>query len=122
MTKQNRRALLTVAAAVLPASGITVTPSSQLPAGSRCMATGTAVCRYVDPAGVEARPGGGSRSFRTLEEAAASVNPGDVVIARDGVYTGGPIILEIRRSGTVAHPIVFKAETPGGAVLDRSEE
>src|ERR1041385_6005995 len=116
MPKRNRNGLATFVAAGLLTIGGMVSPSAQAPAGSRCVATGTGVCRYVDPAGTEPRAGG--RSYRTLQEAAGSVNPGDVVIAGDGVYTGGPIILEIRRSGTAANPIVFKAENPGGAVLD----
>jgi hypothetical protein len=50
------------------------------------------------------------------------VNPGDIVIVRDGVYTGtagsSSSLVTIRRSGTAGRWITFKAEEPWGAVLD----
>ena len=81
-------------------------------------ATGGGVCRFVDPKGNDGNPGTGGAPYRTLQQAANVVNPGDVVIVRDGTYTGGSTILDITRSGTAAHPIVFAAEHRGGAVLD----
>jgi hypothetical protein len=98
---------------------ITVTASTPPPPPSAvCAPTGSGVCRYVDPAGNDGNPGTSSQPYRTLQQAAGVVNPGDVVVVRNGTYTGGAIILEITRSGTAANPIVFKAETQWGAVLN----
>jgi hypothetical protein len=69
-----------------------------------CAPTGSGTCRYADPA--------------NLQAIADQANPGDVVVVRSGTYTGGATILDITRSGTAANPIVFKAETRGGAVID----
>src|SRR5437899_8681113 len=99
-------------------SAITFAASAPLLSGAPCAPTGSGVCRYVDPAGDDANPGTSSQPFRTLQAAAGVVKPGDVVIVRNGTYTGGPIILEITRSGTAAHPIVFRAERPQGALIE----
>ena len=69
-----------------------------------CGATGGGVCRFVDPNGNDGNPGTGGAPYRTLQQAANVVNPGDVVIVRDGTYTGGSTILDITRSGTAARP------------------
>src|SRR5207249_4929555 len=65
-----------------------------------------------------ANPGTSSQPFRTLQAAAGVVNPGDVVIVRNGTYTGGFNILDIGASGTAANPIVFRAENKWGAIID----
>ncbi len=85
-----------------------------------CVPTGSGVCRYVDgAAGNDANPGTSTQPFRTLSKAAGVVNPGDVVIVRSGVYTGGSgAILDIVRGGTATNLVVFKAEQQWGAVLD----
>jgi hypothetical protein len=115
MTWPDRKRIAKVTSAGLVTA---VTASARLPSESPCTATGSGVCRYTDPAGNDGNPGTSSRPYRTLQQAAAGVNPGDVVIARNGIYTGGPIVLEIRRSGTAANPIVFQAENQWGAVID----
>ena len=97
----------------------TATITVSTPATSTCDATGSGVCRYVDAAsGNDANPGTSSQPYRTLQQAANVVNPGDVVIVRNGVYTGGSTVLGISRSGTSTNGIVFRAETRWGAVID----
>ena len=97
----------------------TATITVSAPATSTCDATGSGVCRYVDAAsGNDANPGTSSQPYRTLQQAANVVNPGDVVIVRNGVYTGGSTVLGISRSGTSTNGIVFRAETRWGAVID----
>jgi uncharacterized protein YjdB len=97
----------------------TATITASVPTTSTCDATGSGVCRYVDAAsGNDANPGTSSQPYRTLQQAANVVNPGDVVIVRNGVYTGGSTVLGISRSGTSSNGIVFRAETRWGAVID----
>src|SRR5207253_2799246 len=55
------------------------------PAG--CAPTGGGRCYYVDAAaGNDGNPGDSARPLRTVQHAADLVNPGDMVIVRDGVY------------------------------------
>ena len=97
----------------------TATITASVPTTSTCDATGSGGCRYVDAAsGNDANPGTSSQPYRTLQQAANVVNPGDVVIVRNGVYTGGSTVLGISRSGTSTNGIVFRAETRWGAVID----
>ncbi len=92
------------------------------PPPSGCGATGSGVCYYVDAAaGNDANPGTSAQPFRTIQRAAVVVNPGDLVIVHDGVYTAGSgayAILDIGRGGTAANLVVFRAEHKWGAVLD----
>ncbi len=97
---------------------ITITVAPPPPSGSVCAPTGSGVCRYVDPSGNDGNAGTSSAPYRTLQQAANVVNPGDVVVVRSGTYTGGATIVDIGRSGTASAPIVFKAETKWGAVLN----
>ena len=77
------------------------------------------MCYYVDAtAGNDASPGTSARPFRTLQHAADLVNPGDGVVVKDGVYTGGSTVVTISRSGTAANWIVFRAAHRWGAVVD----
>src|SRR5439155_22404526 len=99
-------------------SAITFAASAPLLSGSPCAPTGSGVCRYVDPAGDDANPGTSSQPFRTLQAAAGVGNPGDVVIVRNGTYTGGFNILDIGASGTAANPIASRAENKGRAISD----
>ena len=86
---------------------------------SHCGATGPGVCYYVDAtAGNDANPGTSARPFRTLQQAADVVNPGDGVVVKDGVYTGGSTVLNITHSGTAESWIVFRAAHRWGAVVD----
>src|SRR3989441_106313 len=88
------------------------------PAG--CAPTGGGRCYYVDAAaGNDGDPGDSARPLRTVQHAADLVNPGDMVIVRDGVYTGSSSeVLAIGRGGTASSWVVFRAEHKWGAVLD----
>ena len=88
------------------------------PAG--CAPTGGGRCYYVDAAaGNDGNPGDSARPLRTVQHAADLVNPGDMVIVRDGVYTGSSSeVLAIGRGGTASNWVVFRAEHKWGAVLD----
>jgi Right handed beta helix region len=110
-------ALLRATPAILSllVTGIAPLPQST----SRCGATGSGVCRYVDAAkGNDANPGTRTLPFRTLQQAADVANPADDVIVNDGVYTGGSTVLTVGRSGTAGNWIVFRAAHPWGAVVD----
>ena len=88
-----------------------------------CRPSGAGVCRFVDPVrGADGNPGTASLPFRTLQRAADVIDPGDVVIVADGVYTGGDAILELTRSGTPTDWIVIRAEHRWGAVLDGRDQ
>jgi hypothetical protein len=95
-----------------------ISVSSSSGTSSVCAPTGNGVCRYVDPNGNDSNAGTSSAPFRTLQQAANVVNPGDVVIVRNGTYTGGDWVVTISRSGTSSAWIVFKAENKWGAVVD----
>ncbi len=87
--------------------------------GTSCAAGGS-VCYYVDAnTGNDTNPGTFNRPFRSPQRAVTVVNPGDTVIVRDGIYTGGTgPILYIYRGGAADHPVVFKAEHQWKAVFD----
>ena len=107
--------LLLRTALQLTVATLTVSPQRRL----HCGATGHGVCYYVDAtAGNDASPGTSARPFRTLQHAADLVNPGDGVVVKDGVYTGGSTVVTISRSGTAANWIVFRAAHRWGAVVD----
>jgi hypothetical protein len=79
----------------------------------------SAATYYVAPNGSNSNKGSSGSPFRTIQKAADIVNPGDVVIVRDGVYTGGStLVVEISRSGTASQWITFKAENEWGAIID----
>jgi hypothetical protein len=87
------------------------------PAG--CAPTGGGRCYYVDAAaGNDGNPGDSARPFQTVQHAADLVNPGDMVIVRNGVYTGGSDVLSIGRGGSPGNLVVFKSQNKWGAVLD----
>jgi len=87
--------------------------------GAGCTPTGSGVCRYVDAAtGNDANAGDSAHPFRTIQHAADIVNPGDWVVVRNGVYTGGSTVLTIGRGGTSSSLVVFAAQTEWGAVID----
>jgi len=88
------------------------------PAG--CAPTSSGVCRYVDAvAGNDGNPGDSAHPFKTVQQAANVVNPGDMVIVRNGVYTGdGNAVLSIQRGGTAGALVVFRSQNKWGAVLD----
>ena len=55
-------------------------------AGTVCAPTGSGVCYYVSPTGSDSNPGTSASPFLTIQAAANAVNPGDMVIVRDGTY------------------------------------
>jgi hypothetical protein len=65
----------------------------------------------VAPDGDDAADGV-TQPWRTLQRAAGAVRAGDLVIVRAGRYAG----FDLRRSGTAADPIVFRADP--GVVID----
>jgi len=70
-------------------------------------------------AGNDGNPGDSAQPFKTVQQAAAVVNPGDVVVVRNGTYTGGSnAVLSIDRGGTAASWVVFTTATKWGAILD----
>jgi hypothetical protein len=74
---------------------------------------------YVAPNGSDSNNGSSTAPFKTIQKAANIVNPGDIVIIRNGTYTGGSsAVAEIQRSGNAGAWITFKAENRWGAVLD----
>lgn len=95
--------------------GSSVTPALQ-PAG-----VGTNFTYYVSPTGNDNNSGRTEQlPFRTLQKAANVVSPGDLVLVMNGEYatnkapnvtdpTGSDPVLEIRRSGTAARWIGFRA-------------
>jgi len=74
---------------------------------------------YVDANfGDDAAAGDSAHPFKTVQHAADLVNPGDVVVVRNGVYTSGGSVLDIERGGTAGNYVVFRAAVQWGAVLD----
>ena len=92
-------------------AAITVTT---LPPPSGC----TTACHYVAVTGNDANAGTSTAPWQTIQHAADVANPGDTVIVRDGVYTGGATIVTISRSGTAAAWLVFRAANRWGAIID----
>lgn len=74
---------------------------------------------YVAPGGSDSNDGSADSPFATIQWAADLVNPGDTVILRDGIYTGGDeSVVTIERSGTAEQWITFRAENQWRAILD----
>ena len=67
---------------------------------------------YVAPAGNDGNSGLSGSPWRTLQTAANSVGPGDVVHVADGTYAG----FQVRTSGTASSPITFRADGTGALV------
>lgn len=96
----------------LGACAQTTSPKQQPPPGSGGNL-------YVDVAnGDDGAAGDSAHPFQTIQHAADLVNPGDVVVVRNGVYTGGNAIFDVARGGTARNPVVFRAANRWGAVLD----
>jgi hypothetical protein len=76
---------------------------------------------FVAPGGSDANPGTSAAPFRTIQKAADVVNPGQVVVVRDGVYTQpgcGRALVCVNRGGASGALVTFKAEHRWGAKLD----
>lgn len=93
--------------------------------GALCLAAviaappAAAATYYVAPGGSDSNDGSADSPFATIQWAANIVNPGDTVILRDGIYTGGPeSVVTIERSGTAEQWITFRAQNEWGAILD----
>src|SRR5205809_1006815 len=101
-------------------TGSAVVAVAPPPPPATCARTGDGKCYYVDgTSGNDGNPGDSTRPFRTVQQAAGIVNPGDVVIVRNGVYTGdGNAVLSIGRGGSAGNLVVFKSQNKWGAVLD----
>jgi len=92
--------------------------------GIACAPTGSGVCYYVSPSGADSNPGTSAAPFLTIQHAANVVNPGDMVIVRDGTYNNpalsgvGSKLIVMSRGGTSANHVVFVAEHKWGAKID----
>ena len=74
---------------------------------------------YVSPNGSDTNAGSSAAPFRTIQQAANLVNPGDTVIVGDGIYTGNATsILEVNRGGTSSAWVTFKSANKWGAKLN----
>jgi hypothetical protein len=73
---------------------------------------------YVSPIGSDRNPGTAASPFGTLQRAAEVVRPGDTVIVRPGLYTGGARIVSLEKGGTQGAWITFRSERKWGAVID----
>ena len=91
-----------------------------------CAPTGSGVCYYVSPTGADSNPGTSAAPFLTVQHAANVVNPGDMVIVRDGTYNNpalsgvGSKLIVMSRGGTAGNHVVFVAEHKWGARIDGS--
>jgi len=75
---------------------------------------------YVVDANVgnDSNTGSGTNPFKTIQKAADLVNPGDLVVVNDGVYTGGSTIVGVNRSGNSSNWITFRSLNKWGAIID----
>jgi hypothetical protein len=70
--------------------------------------------RHVTVEGNDANDGSASTPWKTIQHAASALNPGDILIVEDGVYSE---TVAIARGGTSGAPIVIKARNKGGAKI-----
>jgi uncharacterized repeat protein (TIGR01451 family) len=79
---------------------------------------------YVSPSGSDGSAGTSAAPFRSIQRAADTVNAGDTVIVRDGVYSNagasgiGSKLITVTRGGTSSSPVTFRSENKWGAVVD----
>jgi parallel beta-helix repeat protein len=76
---------------------------------------------YVAPNGNDSNSGSINAPFKTIQKAANIVNPGDIVIVKDGTYTAtdnNDYIVKLDRGGTSDDWITFRAENKWGAKLN----
>lgn len=88
---------------------------------------GTGMKYYVSPSGSNNNPGTESLPFKTIQQAADIVNPGDTVIVEDGVYTmGAPnsycdsdtAVVCLTRGGDANNLVTFKSRNKWGAKIN----
>ncbi|MGB9553517.1 MAG: right-handed parallel beta-helix repeat-containing protein, partial [bacterium] len=84
---------------------------------SLCIGEAFSAEYYVAPNGNDSNPGTAELPWRTIQKAANSVNPGDVVFVQPGDYQEDVSIL---RSGAPGNPIIFKANAPASEVKVKS--
>ena len=85
--------------------------------------TARAATYYVAPTGSDSASGTASSPFRSIQKGVDIVNPGDVVIVKDGIYTAAGSrypdrVVQFNRGGTAAAWVTVKAENQYGAILD----
>ncbi len=68
--------------------------------------------------GSDGNAGDSANPFQTIQHAANLVIPGDLVVVRDGFYTGPTNVITLDRGGAAAAPVVFAAQNKWGAVID----
>jgi len=74
---------------------------------------------YVATTGSDSNSGSINAPFKTIQKAADIVNPGDTVIVKDGIYTGGATqVAKLDRGGNASAWITFRAENKWKAVID----
>jgi parallel beta helix pectate lyase-like protein/pectate lyase-like protein len=76
---------------------------------------------YVSPLGSDQNKGTSAKPFVTIQRAADVVRPGDTVVVRPGLYTGGERIVTVEKGGAAGAWITFRSEQKWGAVLDGRE-
>ncbi len=84
---------------------------------------GISATYYVSPLGSDSNVGSLAAPLKTLAKAAGLVNPGDRVIAENGIYYENDhgqwqVGLYVRRGGSSASPVVFQSANPGMAIID----
>src|SRR5947208_12230161 len=103
------------------AQSASASATTQAGSTTTCTPMGSGLCRYVDDSlGSDSNSGTSTAPFKTIQKAADVINPGDVVIVRDGTYTtgSGGVLVYQTRGGTTSAWVTFKAEHKWGAVLD----
>ena len=98
-----------------PATSMAAAAMAERPGAARMP---TPVRYYVTPEGSDEAPGTAAAPFATLQRAADAVVPGDTVIVRPGIYTGGDRVVELERGGAPGGWVTFRSERQGGAVID----
>ena len=80
---------------------------------------------YVGPDGDDSYSKSEAQSYstpwRTIQKACKSIEPGDKVIVKDGIYKASPrerlYVVDLRRGGTKNNWVIFKAENKWGAKI-----
>jgi hypothetical protein len=70
---------------------------------------------YVSPSGSDSNPGSITAPWKTVQKAVNSVNPGDIIYAREGIYLEA---VNINKSGLEGSPITLAGYSGETAVLD----